>query len=316
MLRRSASTRSFLNSTVSNWDIKSHGVSHLAIVMDGNRRFAKKNEKIKAVNTSQINELCTKILHNPVKGILSPDNSTILHKLDMLKQLIRYTALDGHRIGAEKVESLILQCVNAGISMLTVYAFSTENWQRSHHEVQVLLSILFEVFYKFERFAEKYGVFIRFITTDCSHIPESLMELMKIIEIKSRVFRPRNLTLNICLSYGGLTEISSACSTIMISRFKQNDCSPVSVDEIKRLMLRSVTQPLYEDEDINVFLKNNIEPDLIIRTGGDYRISNFLIFESAYSELYFSKKTWPEFDEKDLHHALHEYSKRERRHGR
>lgn len=292
-----------------------HSVAHLAIVMDGNRRFAKQTSR-HTQDSTLISSVCSKILSQPYEMLLPPNNKAVVEQLTMLKKMIRWTPLDGHRLGAEKLEDVVLYAIDAGVQMLTVYAFSVENWNRAVHEVNMLLVILIEVVYRFNVFCEKHGVFIRFIVTDSRKIPSAIYDLMKMVENRSRNVHPRRIVLNVCMSYSGQTEIANACTEIAQSRRKDSNYSPVTVEEIRHYMLRSITQHQNELLDKNIFSNISVEPQLMIRTGGDYRISNFLLFESAYSEFFFSARKWPEFSKKDFCQALTEFSRREKRLGR
>lgn len=300
----------------SSFSQENYGVSHLGVVLDGNRRYGKATGD-KSFDIIRINQLCTSILSaSSLDGLSTSGVSKILEKIAALKNLIRSTYLDGYRVGAEKISELIEICTATNISMLTVYAFSKENWKRSAVEVNVLMTIFVYVFFQFKSIAEKHGVFVRFVTTDTSPLPISLLELMKKVENETRAITPRNLVLNILMSYSGQEEIVNACNALVCSRLGAKISDPVTVDEFKRKMLESVTQSENQVEDSFVFAKSSAEPDLIIRTGGDFRISNFLLFESAYSEFIFTSKNWPEFSQSDFLDALHEYSIRERRKGK
>eukprot|EP00796_Vickermania_ingenoplastis_P007100 gene7099-5034_t len=286
--------------------LRSFGVSHLAIVMDGNRRFARSAQS-RGLDIDFINKTCGSIFREPLEQVLPPNNAEVLRRLNLLKKAIKFTPLDGHRVGAEKLESLVLQCIDADIPMLTVYAFSIENWNRVSHEVNVLMAILLEVLYRFDKFCQENGVFLRIISTDVTLFPRSLTEMMKIVEQKTRIISPRKITLNLCVSYSGQTEILQACRSLLSRSREQIAFNPLypTMDDLRREMLRSLTQRENEEEDRNIFLENTVEPQLIIRTGGDHRISNFLLFECAYSELFFTSKRWPEFGEEDLMRTEH-----------
>lgn len=292
-----------------------HGVSHLAIVLDGNRRYAKDHKK-KNANEDKVISLCNTILNefpkSPTIGLSSSTNEKLL----CLKKILFETSLDGHRIGAENVLKLILYSVEAKISVLTLYAFSMENWKREPAELSVLMTLLTSAISRVAEVAKKHGIFVRFISTDMTPLPPILQELMKETEEYTRKIKPRNLIVNICVSYSGQQEICNACTSIVLSRHLTQTVYPVSKEEIRQYMLHSITQSSHELEDKNLFTKHSIEPQLMIRTGGDSRISNFLLFECAYTELFFSPRRLPEFSRYDFFNALGEYALREKRYGK
>lgn len=308
----------FRKTSKSPQQLKRRGVSHLGIIMDGNRRYGRKSQN-HTPESKSIENLCVSILqHAALQDLLPPNNANVLQKLKLLQRMIRFTPLDGHRKGAERLKSCIEDCASAGVEMLTVYAFSTENWNRTPCEVNVIMAILLEVLYEFEALSIKNGIFVRFISTDVDRLPSALLELMKTVEEKSRQIRPRHLTLNVLLSYSGQSEIAAACDSMIKERLFNHEPSSatrVTVEEVKRHLLRSISQPAYETEDEMIFATTPLEPQLIIRTGGERRMSNFMLFECAYSELFFSDKTWPEFQRIDLQEAFDAYSKRQKRWG-
>jgi len=198
----------------------------------------------------------------------------------------------GHRKGLERVRELIGWCKNKGIKILTLFVFSTENWKRSKFEVGYLMKLLGQAFDKknTNKFHRE-GIKIRAIGQR-DRLPKSLQK--KIKEIEEWTKNNKAMTVNFALSYGGRTEIIEAFKKIIK----------------KKIPAEQIT------EDI---IKENLwtsDVDLVIRTGKEQRTSNFLIWQAAYSELYFSKKYWPEFTEQDLDEALADYSNRQRRFGK
>lgn len=224
---------------------------HIAIIMDGNRRWAKEHH-------------------------LSP--------------------MIGHKEGYNTLVKIADYCLKRGIKILTVYVFSTENWKRSKHEVKFLLRLL------------KWAIKIQVKELNRKNI--KIQVLGKIDRFSSdlqalinyAVEKTKNNTkgiLNLALNYGGRAEIVEATRKIVKL---YNKVSPLKIDE----------------NLLSKFLYTNSEPDpdLIIRTSGELRMSNFLLWQGAYSELYFTDKKWPEFTEKDLDKAIEEYNRRKRRFGK
>lgn len=197
----------------------------------------------------------------------------------------------GHVAGAETLKKIIRHCQKRGVPILTVFAFSTENWQRSSQEVGFLMGLFQEaVNSQFEELARE-GVRIRIIGQ--KHIlPRKLVASLTKIEESTK--NNQGMILNIALSYGGRAEIVSAIQTIVGKK--------IPVEEITETTIAENLQA----------------PDLdfLIRTGRQQRISNFLIWQSAYAELYFSEKLWPDFTEKDLDEALAYFATQDRRHGK
>jgi len=222
---------------------------HVAIILDGNRRFAR------------------------------------AHGLP---------TLEGHRRGYNNVKKIALCAFKSGVRILTVYAFSTENWRRDKNEVEYLLR-LFRLLVgpEIDPLIKK-GVKINFWGRR-QDFDLKLQAGMKRVEAATK--NNRRGILNICLSYGGRDEIVRAVGKIMRQGILVDKLS----EEIIATHLDSAGLP---------------DPDLIIRTSGEDRLSGFLTWQSVYSELYFTKKHWPEFDGEDLAAALRNYSKRKRRYGR
>ncbi|OFL80014.1 polyprenyl diphosphate synthase [Fusobacterium varium] len=196
----------------------------------------------------------------------------------------------GHKEGADALRKIITYAGKIGVKYLTVYAFSTENWKRSKDEIDALM-FLFKTYLKNEeKNIMKNNV--RFLVSGRKNgVSSSLLEAIKKLEDKSR--DNTGLTLNIAFNYGGRAEIIDAVNSILKS----------GADNIN-------------EEDFSKYLYNDIpDPELLIRTSGEFRISNFLLWQIAYSEIYITKALWPDFDEKELDKAIQSYNERDRRFG-
>jgi undecaprenyl diphosphate synthase len=229
-------------------DVPTHGINHLAIIMDGNGRWAKR------------------------------------------RNLPR---LAGHKAGTDNLHRVLNECDRLGIKIVTLYAFSTENWRRSEDEVSGLMRLLEIVIDRELAELHRKGVQIRHIgRTD--RIPPALYK-----KVERAIDHTRNntrLILNIALNYGGRAEI---------------------VDAVKQ-MLADGLDPNYIDENTisrYLYTSDLPDPELIVRTSGEYRVSNFLIWQGAYSEYYITDVYWPDFDEVELRKAIQQFGKRERRFG-
>lgn len=196
----------------------------------------------------------------------------------------------GHKKGSENVERVVKHAFNKGVKTVTVYAFSTENWQRPEEEVNELMRLLGEYLKKLSKVAVKNKIKIRVIG-EKNRLSETLQQTIETETQKTVQFTEH--TLNICIDYGGRQEIVSAVKQILE---KNQELTPENIEE----NLYTEGQPL----------------DLIIRTGGEIRLSNFLLFQSAYAELYFTDTLWPDFDEAELDKALESFSSRQRRYGK
>ncbi len=193
----------------------------------------------------------------------------------------------GHSAGAKNFKTVVRYCKKIGIRYVTVYAFSTENWKRPKHEVDAIMSLLDS--YMVEA-REENDVEYRFIGTR-DGMPAELVEKMDSLEAFTR---GREYRLNIAMNYGGRAEI---------------------VNAVRRAAADGVESITEEDISSRLYTCDCPEPDLIVRTGGEYRISNFLMWQSAYSELYFSDKLWPAYTTDDVNEAVIAFSKRKRRFG-
>lgn len=197
----------------------------------------------------------------------------------------------GHREGVNAIVRTVEAARKFGIKRLSVFAFSTENWKRSDEEVQGIFDLLKEFFVKELDRMVKNGVKINFFG-DLSRFKGELREILD----KTVLATENNDTIivNICLNYGGKQDI---------------------VQAVNKLIAEGKKEITEEDIANNLYSKGQPDLDFVIRTSGEQRISNFMIYQSAYAELYFPKILWPDFDEKALYEALIEYSKRKRRFG-
>jgi undecaprenyl diphosphate synthase len=199
----------------------------------------------------------------------------------------------GHKAGTDNLRRILRACVEKNIKILTLYAFSTENWSRPQEEVSGLMNILDMVIDRELAELDKNGVQIRHIgRTD--RVPENLQK-----KIKSAVERTSHndkLILNVALNYGGRAEI---------------------VDAVRAMAADGLNLEYINEDTISRYLYTSglPDPDLIIRTSGEYRISNFLIWQAAYAEYYVTDTFWPDFDENELQKAIEHYNNRERRFG-
>lgn len=219
---------------------------HVAIILDGNRRYAKK------------------------------------HMLEIGK---------GHKKGIENVENLFEWCDEIGIKELTLYSFSVENFKRKKREVNFLMGLFKKQIKKLERDKriEKNRIRINFIGR-LDLFPKDIQSSMKRVMEKTKKYN--KFKINFAMGYGGRAEIVDAVNKIIKKKIRKAD-------------EKTITK--------NLYLTN--EPDLVIRTGGEKRVSNFLMWQSYYSEWYFTEKLWPEFNKKDLIKAIKEFSSRQRRYG-
>lgn len=225
---------------------------HLAIIMDGNRRWAKR------------------------KG-LSP--------------------IEGHAMGAEALRKVVRACRQIELPFLTVYAFSTENWKRPQNEINALMSLLVEYIYKERQEMQENN--IRFKTLgEVEKLPSEQVKAIKFIENETK--ENNKLCLNVALNYGGRREILEAIHKI-----------------IKDLKLNKIKEEELSEDLFSSYLytAGMPDPDLLIRTSGEKRLSNFLLWQTAYTEIWYTEVLWPDFSEEELYCALSEYQKRKRRFG-
>ena len=233
---------------VSETDLK-----HVAIIMDGNRRWAKERHLPSAV---------------------------------------------GHQKGVEALKKTLRACSDFGIKYLTVYAFSTENWNRKPEEVEFLMGLLAKTLGKELDEMHKEHVKIKFLG-DISRLSATLKEILYNAEEKTK--DNTGVNLQIAFNYGSRLEMLSAIKNI---------CKKVKNDE---LLIDDIDETLISD---CLYTSNVPEPDLLIRTGGEYRVSNFLLWQIAYSELLIFDEYWPEFGAEMLKKSVCEFEKRNRRYGK
>jgi undecaprenyl diphosphate synthase len=223
---------------------------HIAIIMDGNRRWA--------------------------------------HKRAMPKAL-------GHARGAQRVRSIVQACADHGVRYLTLFAFSTENWQRPADEVSSLMGLLVHYLEKEVDDMNATGVRLK-VVGDTRRFDARLQRLMR--ESQEKTAGNKRITLTIAANYGGRWDMLQA------ARAWQENHPGQSLDGLDEDSLRSYLSMAYAPD-----------PELLIRTGGESRISNFMLWQTAYTELFFSPALWPDFNEKMLDEALAWYSQRDRRFG-
>ena len=206
--------------------------------------------------------------------------------------------IEGHRVGVERAEEIITASKDLGIKYLTLFAFSTENWQRPKEEVSFLMSLLKSYLEAKEKELIENNIKLNVIGR-VNLLPKEVRSVIERV-VKSTQ-KCDSLNLILALSYGGRAEIVDAAKKIA-SRIMAGDISLEDVDE--DLFVNFLYAPFVP------------YPDLLIRTGGEIRISNFLLWQVAYTELYFTSKLWPDFTKDDLIAAIKDYQKRERRFGR
>ena len=222
--------------------------NHIAVIMDGNGRWAKKK---------------------------------------LLPRLV------GHKKGLDSVKKIIECSIKYKIKTLTLYAFSTENWKRPIKEVEGLLKLFSQSISKESKKIHSNDIRLKFIG-DMSILTKTLQG--KIKKIEKETSRNSSLILNIALNYGGRLDIINS-----VNNFYKNKIKKIKINE------KNITNGLYT--------KGQPDVDLLIRTGGEQRISNFLLWQIAYAELYFSKKLWPDFNEKVFVDALYFFQNTERKFG-
>lgn len=200
----------------------------------------------------------------------------------------------GHRAGVESVRKMLKACSELGVKYLTLYTFSTENWQRPPAEVEALMNLLAELLVKEEPNLQRENIRVRAIGRLRDLPAKAQKNLNWLIE---RTARNRGLTLVVALSYGGRSEIVDACRRIVEKKLPAS-----AINE------QVFAEHLYDPELPDV--------DLLIRTAGEQRISNFLLWQSVYAEFYFTEVLWPDFRRRQLLAAIEEYQRRERKFGR
>jgi undecaprenyl diphosphate synthase len=203
----------------------------------------------------------------------------------------------GHKIGAEKVVDIIQSAKKMGLETLTLFVFSTENWRRSKFEVRKLMALLFIYLKSYKKLMIDEGIKLHIIG-DTSKLPK--LTQRAITEVISATSEGSSLELVLAVNYGSRDEITRAIKAMM------RDCAngKLGPEDVTEIMIKKYldTSQLHD-------------PELIIRTSGEQRLSNFLLWQSCYTEFYVTDKKWPEFEEQDLVLALEEYNRRERRLG-
>ena len=204
----------------------------------------------------------------------------------------------GHRKGVETTRRMVEFCARAGIKHLTLFAFSSENWNRPDEEVNSLMELFMQSLQKYTDELHAKGIRIRFIGNR-SLFSDSLQQ--QIDETESKTFNNSTMTLNIAANYGGQWDIVNA-ARVLARQVQAGELAVADIDE------QVFSQALA--------LGDSPDPDLFIRTGGEQRISNFLLWQLAYTEFYFSDRLWPDFADADVRAALDEYARRQRRYGK
>ena len=225
---------------------------HIAIILDGNRRWAKAKGK---------------------------------------------PASFGHKTGADTLEKIVRYANKIGIKYLTAYVFSTENWKRTTEEVSAIMAILKNYLDDFSKRADLENIKINIIGNPDRLSPKMQKSLQN---CRERTKNDTGIVFNIALNYGGRDEIVRAVRTIA-EKAQKGEISPEEITE------NTISE--------NLYTRNQPDPDLVIRTSGEERISNFLLWQIAYSEFLFVQKNWPDFTEEDLDKAIEEYQKRTRKFG-
>lgn len=205
----------------------------------------------------------------------------------------------GHYEGAKRVDDIVTACRERGVENLTLYAFSTENWARPAGEVRLLMRLLVQQLKTMDKKLLKNNV--RLTTQGrIQDLPLFVQKELKRV-CQSTLRTDSKMRLNLCLSYGGRQEIADATKKIA-QKVSEGKLTLSKIDE------KTVAEHLY--------CPDLPDPDLLIRTGGEYRVSNFLLWEIAYTELYTTQALWPDFRAKELDEAFREFSRRERRFGK
>lgn len=204
--------------------------------------------------------------------------------------------LYGHRKGVESVRRIIKYSAKIGVKYLTLYTFSTENWNRPKNEVDGLMKLFSKLLE--QEIPELYKNNVKILFTGRKNrLSKELLDRM--VNAQEVTKNNTGLTLILAFDYGGRQEIVDACREV---------CRRLKLNQLEKLDNEEFSKYLY--------LPDVPDPDLVIRTSGEFRISNFLLWQTAYSEFYFTEVLWPDFDEKEFDKALEDYSKRERRFGK
>lgn len=197
----------------------------------------------------------------------------------------------GHNAGAKAVERVINAAQKYGVEFLTFYAFSTENWSRPKEEIDGLMKLLEQTLDKYAKNAEKNNVRL-LVSGRKEPLPPSILD--KITRVTQATAQKRGLTVNLALNYGSRAEL---------------------LDAFSKLISQGITHPTEADVQRCLYQPALPDPDLLIRTSGEERLSNFLLWQCAYTEFYFTPTLWPDFSEEDFKKALEDFSRRTRRFG-
>lgn len=203
----------------------------------------------------------------------------------------------GHKKGVDSVKSLIRSCINHEIPYLTIFAFSSENWNRPHNEVNALMELLRNALETQTKKLNENGVRLKLLG-DLGKFDPQIQDLAKHAEAETA--NNTKLVFSVAVNYGGRWDIAQACQKIA-DKVAAGQFSSVAIDE--KLISQHLTTAELPD------------PDLFIRTSGEYRISNFMLWQAAYAEFYFTDILWPDFDEEAFTEALLKYTRRNRRYG-
>lgn len=225
---------------------------HIAIIMDGNRRWARAQGK---------------------------------------------NASFGHKAGAKTLEKIVRYANKIGLDYITVYAFSTENWKRTEEEVKSLMMLLQNYLDDFSKKADSENIKVK-VLGDITVLSQGMQK--SIIKCMERTKDNTGITFNIALNYGGRDEIVKAVQSVS----KQVASNKIEIEDIDEKIISE-----------NLYTAGQPDPDLVIRTSGEQRLSNFLPWQVVYSEFLFIDKNWPDFTEQDLDNAIIEYQKRTRKFG-
>ncbi len=206
--------------------------------------------------------------------------------------------IEGHRRGANTLKEMLRYCKDLGIKTLTAYAFSTENWGRPTGEVNFLMTLFERLLQKELKEMEEEEVCINFIG-DLTPLPKSLQQEMRLS--MERTQNNQGVFFNVAINYGSRHEMINACRAIA-EKVQQGELSPDSIDD------HTISQHLYTSA--------SPDPDLLIRTSGEMRLSNFLLWQLAYTEIYVTETLWPDFDNTQFDRALESFQQRDRRFGK
>ena len=226
---------------------------HVAIIMDGNGRWAEKN------NLSRI---------------------------------------DGHTEGTQSVRSIMRAAANIGIQYFTFFTFSTENWSRPKIEIEGLMKLLIESLLTYEKELHENNIKLQ-IMGNINELPKAVQKIVNRIVLDTKEYSKSNLIL--ALNYGGRLEITEAAKKIAL-KIKNNE---LNINDINEDLISK-----------HMYLPEIPDPDLIIRTSGEMRLSNFMLWQLSYAEIIVTDKLWPEFKEEDFYNALKEFDLRDRRFGK